>query len=101
MYGVVFPRPKDQPANRSADWIEEWPEQLTIEEQFAAAEELPIDVPESVAAAFRIPKAIAKFVSSTENALNSKAREATDPAGSWGELLGQDSTNNEGRRVLI
>jgi hypothetical protein len=31
-------------------WIEEWPEQLTIEEQFAAAEELPIDVPKPVVA---------------------------------------------------
>jgi cold shock CspA family protein len=29
-------------------WIEQWPEELTIEEQFAAAEELPIDVPEPI-----------------------------------------------------
>jgi cold shock CspA family protein len=31
-------------------WIEEWPEELTIEEQFAAAEELPVDVPKPIVA---------------------------------------------------
>jgi len=31
-------------------WIEAWPEGLTIEEQFAAAEELPIDVAEPIVA---------------------------------------------------
>jgi hypothetical protein len=30
-------------------WIEEWPSEPTFEEQFAASEELPLDVPEPVA----------------------------------------------------
>jgi cold shock CspA family protein len=29
-------------------WIEQWPQELTIEEQFAAAEDLPLDVPQPV-----------------------------------------------------
>jgi cold shock CspA family protein len=57
-------------------WVEEWPAEPTFEEQFAAADELPVDVPESIVAPQSVLAPATKHLSLIE-IMNRRRREGS------------------------